>query len=36
MKSPKEAFLETVREGVFKDVEDSRAADNQGYRLKNI
>jgi hypothetical protein len=31
----KEAFLETVREG-FKDVEDPRAADNQGYRLVDL
>ena len=31
----KEAFLESVQEG-FKDVEDPRAADNQGYRLVDL
>jgi predicted transposase YbfD/YdcC len=31
----KEAFLELVREG-FKDIEDPRAADNQGYRLVDL
>ena len=31
----KEAFLESVQEG-FKEVEDPRAADNQGYRLVDL
>jgi len=31
----REAFLESVREG-FKDVEDPRAVDNQGYRLVDL
>jgi predicted transposase YbfD/YdcC len=31
----KEAFLESVQEG-FKDVEDPRATDNQGYRLVDL
>lgn len=31
----KEAFLESVREG-FKDIEDPRAEDNQGYRLVDL
>lgn len=31
----KEAFLESVQEG-FKDIEDPRAADNQGYRLVDL
>ena len=31
----KEAFLESVREG-FKDIEDPRAEDNQGYRLIDL
>jgi hypothetical protein len=31
----KEAFLELVQEG-FKDIEDPRAAGNQGYRLVDL
>lgn len=31
----KEAFLESVREG-FLEIEDSRAKDNQSYRLVDL